>query len=100
MKQLTLGDRKDLLKSALRISEYIQISDHFGGPSSQFLEGVKRVGEEGVVAKRLDGRYEPGRRSGSWSKMRINIGQEFVIGGFTPGKSLASYRGLPIFPYN
>jgi len=87
VKQLRLSDRKDLLKSALTISERIQISEHFGGPSSQFLEGVRRVGGEGVVAKRLDGRYEPGRRSGSWSKMRINIGQEFVIGGFTPGSN-------------
>jgi ATP-dependent DNA ligase len=29
--------------------------------------------------------YEPGKRSGSWVKLRINRGQEFVIGGFTPG---------------
>ena len=28
--------------------------------------------------------YEPGRRSGSWMKMRVNQGQEFVIGGYTP----------------
>lgn len=35
----------------------------------------------------LDSRYEPGRRSGSWSKMRINIGQEFVIGAFTSGSN-------------
>src|SRR5262249_43958801 len=32
-----------------------------------------------------DSIYEPGRRSGSWQKMRINQGQEFVIGGYTPG---------------
>jgi bifunctional non-homologous end joining protein LigD len=35
------------------------------------------------VAKRLDSRYEPGQRSGTWQKMRINAGQEFVIGGYT-----------------
>lgn len=39
------------------------------------------------VARRLDSRYEAGRRSGAWSKVRINIGQEFVIGGFTPGSN-------------
>jgi ATP-dependent DNA ligase len=65
----------------------VQLAAHFGGPLSRFLEGVKQIGGEGVVAKRLDSRYEPGRRSGSWSKMRINIGQEFVIGGFTPGSN-------------
>ncbi len=29
--------------------------------------------------------YEPGKRSGAWIKHRVNLGQEFVIGGFTPG---------------
>jgi ATP-dependent DNA ligase len=37
------------------------------------------------VAKRRDSRYEPGLRSGAWQKMRINQGQEFVIGGYTIG---------------
>jgi len=38
-----------------------------------------------LVAKRRDSRYEPGLRSGAWQKMRINAGQEFVIGGYTVG---------------
>jgi bifunctional non-homologous end joining protein LigD len=38
-----------------------------------------------VIAKRLDSRYEAGRRSGAWQKMRVNLEQEFVVGGFTPG---------------
>ena len=37
-----------------------------------------------VRAKRRDGLYEPGRRSGAWVKMRINKGQELVIGGYVP----------------
>jgi ATP-dependent DNA ligase len=52
-----------------------------------FVAAVRQMGGEGVVAKRLDSHYEPGRRSGAWSKKRINIGQEFVIGGFTPGSN-------------
>jgi len=39
------------------------------------------------VAKRGDSLYEPGRRSGAWQKMRVNRGQEFVIGGYTVGGS-------------
>jgi bifunctional non-homologous end joining protein LigD len=35
------------------------------------------------VAKRLGSRDEPGKRSGAWQKMRLNQGQEFVIGGYT-----------------
>jgi len=43
-------------------------------------------GLEGVIAKRNDSIYEPGRRSGAWRKMRINVGQEFVVGGFIPSE--------------
>jgi bifunctional non-homologous end joining protein LigD len=51
------------------------------------LQSVKAQGFEGLVAKRLDSRYEPGQRSGAWMKMRVNRGQEFVIGGYTTGSS-------------
>jgi bifunctional non-homologous end joining protein LigD len=46
---------------------------------------VKAQGFEGLVAKRRDSRYEPGMRSGAWQKMRVNRGQEFVVGGYTKG---------------
>ena len=49
------------------------------------VQCVKAQGFEGLVAKRQDSRYEPGLRSGAWMKMRINRGQEFVIGGYTVG---------------
>jgi bifunctional non-homologous end joining protein LigD len=49
------------------------------------VESVKAQGLEGLVAKRRDSRYESGQRSGAWLKMRINRGQEFVIGGYTIG---------------
>jgi|SRR5579862_1872804 len=71
--------------SAFMSSDLVQSCEHFIGPIETFLSGVRKIGGEGVVAKRLSSRYEPGRRSGAWSKMRINIGQEFVVGGFTPG---------------
>jgi ATP-dependent DNA ligase len=50
----------------------------------QLIASVKSAGLEGLVAKRRNSRYEPGQRSGAWQKMRINRGQEFVIGGYTP----------------
>src|SRR5439155_18580757 len=49
------------------------------------IQSVKAQGLEGLVAKRLDSRYEAGLRSGAWQKMRVNRGQEFVIGGYTVG---------------
>jgi bifunctional non-homologous end joining protein LigD len=45
----------------------------------------RALGQEGLVAKRRDSRYEPGLRSGAWRKMRVNRAQDFVIGGYTVG---------------
>lgn len=51
------------------------------------VQSVKAQGLEGLIAKRRDSRYEPGQRSGPWQRMRVNQGQEFVIGGYTIGGS-------------
>jgi len=48
------------------------------------LEAVPKLGLEGV-GKRLGSRYEPGERSRAWIKLRTNLEQEFVIGGYIPG---------------
>jgi bifunctional non-homologous end joining protein LigD len=42
-------------------------------------------GLEGVVLKRVDSRYEPGRRSPAWRKLKHFVSQDFVVGGFEPG---------------
>ena len=52
----------------------------------ELTNAIKAHGFEGIVAKRLDSCYESGQRSGAWLKMRVNQGQEFVIGGYTPGE--------------
>ena len=49
------------------------------------LAAVRQQGLEGVIAKRKDSLYEPGKRTGSWVKCRVNRGQELVIGGYLPG---------------
>jgi DNA ligase D-like protein (predicted ligase) len=85
VKQLPLSERLALLPSAVVSSERVQLSEHFSGPASRFVTAVREMGGEGVVAKRLASRYEPGKRTGAWSKKRLNMGQELVIGGFTPG---------------
>jgi bifunctional non-homologous end joining protein LigD len=48
------------------------------------LETVRKLGLEGVVGKRIDSCYEPGERLGVWIKLRTNLEQEFVIGGYIP----------------
>jgi bifunctional non-homologous end joining protein LigD len=49
------------------------------------LEAVRAQGLEGVIAKRRDSRYEPGRRSPAWVKVKVRLHQELVVGGWLPG---------------
>ena len=87
LKRETLEARRDLLEQQGRAEARRAGALHRatrGRPAGPdpFSEGA---GLEGLVAKRRDSRYEPGLRSGAWMKMRINRGQEFVIGGYTLG---------------
>jgi bifunctional non-homologous end joining protein LigD len=52
----------------------------------QLLEVARRHGLEGVVGKRLDSRYEPGRRSPAWTKATLWTTHEVVVGGWTTGQ--------------
>ena len=54
------------------------------------LATSRELGLEGIVAKRLDSRYESGRRSSSWRKIKHDLRQEFVIGGWSPGEGWRS----------
>jgi len=62
------------------------------GNGTQLLEATAKQGLEGVVAKRLDSRYEPGRRSGNWLKIKNTLRQELVIAGWIPGEGRRTDR--------
>jgi DNA ligase D-like protein (predicted ligase) len=83
--KLTLIERRKLLTGLKLRSSWIQMSEQFDISADRMVTAVREQGLEGVVAKRKDSLYEPGKRTGYWAKMRINKGQEFVIGGFMPG---------------
>jgi len=62
-----------------------QTPGYVAGRAEELLAASAEQGLEGVVLKRLDSPYVPGRRTGSWLKVK-NVGrQEFVIGGWQPG---------------
>ena len=63
----------------------IGLSENIEAAPTDLIRVVKEFGFEGIVAKRKDSVYEPGKRTGAWVKYRVNRGQEFVIGGYTPG---------------
>jgi len=59
---------------------------------SDLLEAARRQGLEGIVAKRCESPYRPGKRTGEWIKTRVWRRQEFVIGGYIPGEGRRAKR--------
>jgi bifunctional non-homologous end joining protein LigD len=93
-----LAERRKILAKILPRNEHVSLSV-VGTSLTDMLKFVRDHGLEGVIAKSADSLYEPGKRSGLWSKHRINMGQEFVVGGYTRGGNgfdalvLGFYRG-------
>jgi DNA ligase D-like protein (predicted ligase) len=83
--RLPLEERRLILADSLPQNDRVTLSLVDLGPASHMMRFVRDNALEGVVAKRADSEYEPGKRSGLWSKLRIDRGQEFVVGGYTPG---------------
>jgi ATP-dependent DNA ligase len=79
-------ERRALLKSLVTIHDKrIRISNYIEASANEVLSAVREQHLEGIVGKRRDSIYEPGKRTGAWIKHRVNLGQEFVIGGYFPG---------------
>ena len=82
-----LTARQALLETKVlpHLADPVRYVPPLDGGLQTLVHSVKAHGFEGLVAKRRDSRYESGLRSGAWRKMRVNQGQEFVIGGYTLG---------------
>lgn len=82
-----LSRRRDVLERDVlpTLREPVRYAGSLDASLPVLIQSVKAQGLEGLVAKRRDSRYEPGLRSGAWVKMRVNRGQELVIGGYTVG---------------
>ncbi|WCB94259.1 ATP-dependent DNA ligase [Baekduia alba] len=79
-------ERRATLRALLADGERWQVPDHVVGGGTQLLAATREQGLEGVVAKRVDSPYEPGRRGGAWRKIKNTNRQELVIGGWLPGE--------------
>jgi bifunctional non-homologous end joining protein LigD len=83
---LEIPERRNLLAQALtNLGGDVHLMERFEASPAELIRAAKKLGFEGIVAKRKDSLYEPGKRSGAWLKYKINQGQELVIGGYTPG---------------
>jgi bifunctional non-homologous end joining protein LigD len=81
-----LEERRAALTDVVE-SSGLRISEPLPGTANQIEAAVRRLQLEGIVAKRRRSRYEPGRRSDAWVKVRFAKHQEFVIGGYKPNLS-------------
>jgi bifunctional non-homologous end joining protein LigD len=82
---LPYTDRRELLEALDLDGPHWSVPESHRGQGAALLAATREQGLEGVVGKRLDSRYEPGRRSPAWIKLKNFSRQEFVIGGWTTG---------------
>jgi ATP-dependent DNA ligase len=81
-----LERRRQVLAEAIKGNAApIALSETLDASADELVRVAKEFGFEGIIAKRKDSGYESGKRTGAWVKYKVNQGQEFVIGGYTPG---------------
>lgn len=90
--ELPLGERRKRLEKLLdRRNETVRLSETFEDGRALY-EAAREQGLEGVIAKRADSRYQPGKRTREWLKVKTHGRQEFLIAGYTKGQGRRSGR--------
>jgi bifunctional non-homologous end joining protein LigD len=88
-----LEDRRRLLAGALQTDPRVRLSEHIERDGMAFFEAARARSLEGIMAKDRRSRYEPGKRSMAWQKVKIRPEQELVVGGMTRGTGKAVELG-------
>ncbi len=89
LSQLPLTDRRIILEAVMPSTGIIKLSKSFKESGITFFETVKKMGLEGIIAKKADSTYLAGGRSKEWFKIKANKRQEMVIGGYTKNNNSA-----------
>jgi bifunctional non-homologous end joining protein LigD len=89
-RSLAYEERRALLEGLELDDRGWQTPRYHAGEGAKLFALSRERGLEGVIAKRLGSVYEPGRRPGSWLKVKNVRSQEVVIGGWLPGKGRRS----------
>lgn len=82
---LPLVERKKILEQVVKESPLVIFSRYVIGKGRKFFEEAKKMGLEGVMAKKLDSLYEIGKRSKNWLKIKVLNTLDVIIGGYTLG---------------
>src|SRR3954463_1285075 len=98
LRRATYGDRRRYLAQCLLPGPLVQLV-HATQDGVALQEAASRSGLEGVVGKRKQSRYESGRRSSSWVKVKAVKSGDFVIAGYTKGKGARAPLGALLLGY-
>jgi bifunctional non-homologous end joining protein LigD len=79
-------DRRRILTELVEDDETWRVPTHHVGDGGVLFQHAKDNGLEGLIAKRVDSPYVPGKRSPNWRKVKVRRGQELVVGGWLPGE--------------
>ena len=83
---LPLEERRTRLQEIAVVGKRLQVTYWVETEGEEFFEAAKKHHFEGIIAKRADSRYLPGRRSPDWRKIKILNQQDCVVLGWTPGQ--------------
>jgi bifunctional non-homologous end joining protein LigD len=89
-------DRRSVLKRALKPTAGVQIGSYVEAEGEALFELTKEKGMEGIIAKRKDSLYRPGKQTSDWLKIKARLQQEFVVAGFTAPKGSRKYLGAVV----
>jgi bifunctional non-homologous end joining protein LigD len=84
-----LEERRRLLGEVLRPDPRVRLSEHIEADGIAFFEAARARGLEGIMAKDRHSKYEPGKRTDRWQKIKIRPEQELVVGGWVTGAGKA-----------
>ena len=99
LRGLPLHARKHVLERTLATVGPVRYSAHVEGEGEAMYEHMRKLGLEGVLAKRADSKYVPGRSS-DWLKLRIMETDDFVVVGWTdPKGSQVGFGALLLAQY-
>ena len=85
LQKMPLHQRKKTLNQILIPGDSVQPVEYVEADGESFFRAAVQLGLEGMVAKRRNSLYEPGKRSRLWLKVKAVQAQEFVVGGHTRG---------------
>jgi bifunctional non-homologous end joining protein LigD len=93
---LPLVERKKIAKQIIPESTIIKYSDHVRESGIEFFTKAINMDLEGVIAKRANSQYIPGKRTNDWLKIKNHNTQEAIIAGYTAPRGSRPYFGALI----